>query len=99
RFRRTRPRHVQDARGAGKGRATLRRQSGGCVGSNFGHLIEVAAYRLALLQGATRRPNHFSNVVSETPRNISTITGTKVLSISKLLAYVVIMKPRPLMVV
>ena len=58
-----------------------------------------AFQRLAWLQGAMRRPNHFSKDVSETPSTISTITGTKVLSISKTLAYLVIMKPRPEMVV
>jgi len=55
--------------------------------------------RLAALQGARRRPIHFSSDVSETPRIISTMTGTNVLSMAKTLAYLVIMKPRPEMVV
>src|ERR1041385_4653837 len=55
--------------------------------------------RLAWLQGAMRRPAHFSNDVSDTPSTISTITGTKVLSIANTLAYLVIMKPRPEIVV
>ena len=60
---------------------------------------KVPRYRLALLQGAIRRSSNFSTEVSETPRTISTITGTNVLSISNTLAYRVIMKPRPVMVV
>ena len=54
---------------------------------------------MAALQGAMRRPTHFSNVVNETPRTIKTITGTNVLSIAKTFAYFVIMNPRPEIVV
>ena len=47
---------------------------------------DLRLYRLALLQGAMRRPAHFNSVVSDTPNTISTITGTKTLSISNTLA-------------
>ena len=55
--------------------------------------------RLAWLQGAMRRSSRFKPEVRVTPRTISTNTGTNVLSISNTLAYLVIMKPRPEIVV
>jgi|KBSSwiStaDraftv2_1062776.scaffolds.fasta_scaffold25378_6 hypothetical protein len=87
------PRPASDRGKAPRSERCSRLAPGGITGA------KVPRYRLALLQGAIRRSSNFSTEVSETPRTISTITGTNVLSISNTLAYRVIMKPRPVMVV
>ena len=66
--------------------ANARRRAGGCSGRAAGSCNASRAHASARLQGAIRRSTHFSAAVSVMPRNISRITGTNVLSVSKMWA-------------